>query len=253
MRIGLLMKDCSAYHELARGLTDLGHQVAALTKNYPLAPLDYHEIAQFMRAAHGYDIIHNCMGTAPVIFSPFVTTPMLCMLDEYLNADEAAVCRDAPAHCYFAADSRGHAIDGLRHLFILENGMDIMPMYLSAYKIILREHTREDQRPWGFYRVLLDQGDHKVKQITVWPGKRLSLQSHRRRAEHWVIVNGQARVTVNDRVSELCTREAVDIPPGAAHRIQNIGEGPLVFIEVQQGDYFGEDDIIRLEDDFGRA
>jgi len=253
MRIGLLMKDRAAYRDLAGGLIDRGHQVTVMTKNYPLAPRDYHEIAQFMRATHGFDLIHNCMGIAPIIFSPFIPTPMLCILDEYLNADDAAICRCAPPHCYFAADSQRHVVDGLRHLFVLENGMDIMPMYLSAYELIGRENSREDQRPWGFYRVLSDQSDHKVKQITVWPGKRLSLQSHRHRSEHWLIVSGQARVTVNDREYDLNAQDAVDIPRGAAHRIQNTGGIPLVFVEVQLGDYFGEDDIIRLDDDFGRT
>jgi len=253
MHIGLLMKDCATYHDLARGLVDHGLQVTILTKTYPLKLHDCHDIATFMQADQGFDLIHNCMGTAPIIFNLFITTPMLCTLDEYLHPDDADICRKAPARCYFAATSQLHVVDGLRHLFVQENGMDVLPMYLSAYELIRRENSREDQRPWGFYRVLLDQSDHKVKQITVWPGKRLSLQSHQRRAEHWVIVRGQARVTVNDRIHELGAQDAVDIPRGAAHRIQNIGESPLVFIEVQQGDYFGEDDITRLDDDFGRA
>jgi len=253
MRIGLMMKECAAYHDLARGLADHGHQVMTLNKIYPLKLIDYHDIATFMSEAQGIDLIHNGMGTAPLIFCPLITTPLLSMLDEYPNPDDAAIYLNAPAHCYFAATSRQHMVDGLRHLFVLENGMDVLPMYLSAYELIRRENSREDRRPWGFYRVLLDQSDHKVKQITVWPEKRLSLQSHQRRAEHWVIVSGQGRVTVNDRIYDLNPQDAVDIPRGAAHRIQNIGTSPLVFIEVQQGDYFGEDDIIRFDDDFGRV
>lgn len=253
MRIGLIMKDTGACQDLARGLTEYGHQVATLAMACPLKIRDYQDIAAFMQAAQGFDLIHTCMGAAPIIFSPFIPTPMLCTLDEYLHGEEADICRKAPARCYFAATHQRHVVEGLRHLFVLENGMDVLAMYLSAYELIRSENASEDQRPWGFYRVLSDRSDYKVKQITVWPGKRLSLQSHQRRAEHWIIVSGQARVTVNDRIYDLCARDAVDIPLGAAHRIQNTGEGPLVFIEVQQGDYFGEDDITRLEDDFGRA
>jgi len=247
------MRDCAANHDLSRGLADCGHQVTTLIMHHPLTQHDYHTIATFMQEAEGFDLIHNALGTAPLVFCPFIATPMLCALDEYLCPEDAAIYRNAPSHCYFAATSQRHMVDGVRHLFVLENGMDVLPMYLSAYELIRRENAREDQRPWGFYRVLLDQSDHKVKQITVWPEKRLSLQSHQRRAEHWIMVSGQARVTVNDRMYELKAQDAIDIPRGAAHRIQNIGETPLVFIEVQLGDYFGEDDITRLDDDFGRA
>ncbi len=111
----------------------------------------------------------------------------------------------------------------------------------------------EDHRPWGFYVVLSDEPDHKVKRIVVYSGKRLSLQRHRRRSEHWHIVNGDAIVTLNDKEIRLKKGESVDITVGAAHRVKNTGTENLVFIEIQQGDYFGEDDIERLEDDFGRV
>ena len=108
-------------------------------------------------------------------------------------------------------------------------------------------------RPWGHYDVLIDEADHKVKRIVVEPGKRLSLQRHTRRAEHWYVVRGKALVTRDTELIPLGPGNAVDIPRGAAHRIQNPGDVPLVFIEVQRGDYFGEDDIERLEDDYGRS
>lgn len=110
-----------------------------------------------------------------------------------------------------------------------------------------------DHRPWGFYEVLSDAADHKVKRITVRPGKRLSLQRHRRRSEHWFVVKGRALVTLDGREIEIEGGGSIDIPQGSSHRIANIGEDDLVFIEVQRGDYFGEDDIERLEDDFGRV
>lgn len=111
----------------------------------------------------------------------------------------------------------------------------------------------EDHRPWGYYQVLSDEPDHKVKRIVVFPGKRLSLQRHRRRTEHWYILCGEAIVTRNDEQLHLRGGESVDIPKGAIHRVVNPGTENMAFIEVQTGDYFGEDDIERLEDDFGRA
>jgi mannose-6-phosphate isomerase len=110
-----------------------------------------------------------------------------------------------------------------------------------------------DHRPWGYYEVLADAPDHKVKRIVVFPGKRLSLQRHRRRSEHWYILQGQALATIDDREITLCPGRAVDIPVGASHRIANRGAVDVAFIEVQTGDYFGEDDIERIEDDFGRS
>ncbi len=110
-----------------------------------------------------------------------------------------------------------------------------------------------DHRPWGFYEVLTDEEDHKVKRITVYPGKRLSLQRHRRRSEHWHCIGGTGAVTLDDARIELTKGESVDIPRGAAHRVENTGSGNFRFVEVQQGDYFGEDDIERIEDDYGRA
>jgi len=109
-----------------------------------------------------------------------------------------------------------------------------------------------DERPWGSYEVVLDAPDHKVKQIVVKPGKRLSYQKHARRAEHWFIVRGNGTVTLDDTPVPVAPGTAVDIALGASHRIENTGDDDLVFVEVQHGDYFGEDDIVRLEDDFGR-
>jgi mannose-6-phosphate isomerase len=110
------------------------------------------------------------------------------------------------------------------------------------------------ERPWGNYTMLDDDAaDHKVKRIVVHPGKRLSYQRHSKRAEHWFIVSGTAQVTLNGKVIELGPGQAIDIPLEGAHRIANEGTVDVVFIEVQHGTYFGEDDIVRLEDDYGRA
>jgi mannose-6-phosphate isomerase-like protein (cupin superfamily) len=112
---------------------------------------------------------------------------------------------------------------------------------------------RFDRRPWGTFTVLDEADGFKVKRIEVLPGKRLSYQKHAQRAEHWVVVNGTAVVTLDDREVIVEAGQAIDIAVGAAHRVENRGEETLVFIEVQRGGYLGEDDIVRLQDDFGRA
>lgn len=111
----------------------------------------------------------------------------------------------------------------------------------------------EDQRPWGYYQVISDEPDVKVKKICVYPGKRLSLQRHQRRSEHWYVIAGQAVVTLGSHDIRLEAGRSVDIPQGFLHRIMNAGTENLVFIEVQTGSYFGEDDIERVEDDYGRV
>lgn len=112
---------------------------------------------------------------------------------------------------------------------------------------------RFDRRPWGTFTVL-DEGDgFKVKRIEVLPGKRLSYQKHTQRAEHWVVVQGTAKVTLDDREIIVDAGKAIDIAIGSAHRVENPGAESLVFIEVQRGGYLGEDDIVRLQDDFGRG
>jgi len=107
-------------------------------------------------------------------------------------------------------------------------------------------------RPWGFFEVLADEKDHKTKRITVEPGGRLSLQRHRKRKEHWFVVCGEAVVTIDGEDILLVSGQAIDIEQGASHRVSNMGVEVLVIIEVQLGEYFGEDDIERIEDDYGR-
>src|SRR5205085_992700 len=109
-----------------------------------------------------------------------------------------------------------------------------------------------DQRPWGSFTVLDEGHAYKVKRIEVLPDKRLSYQKHERRSEHWMVVQGTAKVTLDGREITVNTGGTVDIPSGAAHRIENVGLETLVFIEIQRGTYFGEDDIQRLQDDYGR-
>ena len=110
------------------------------------------------------------------------------------------------------------------------------------------------ERPWGNYTVLDDDApDHKVKRLVVHPGKRLSYQRHSKRAEHWFIVSGTAQVTLDGSVIEVHAGQAIDIPLGARTGSPTRATPTSCFIEVQHGTYFGEDDIVRLEDDYGRG
>jgi len=115
------------------------------------------------------------------------------------------------------------------------------------------EFFEEDYRPWGYYQVLSDEPDHKVKRIVVYPGKRISLQRHLHRAEHWYIIYGEAMVLLDNKELFLRSGESLDIPQGTLHRIMNSGTDNMIFIEIATGDYFDEDDIERIEDDYGRV
>ena len=110
-----------------------------------------------------------------------------------------------------------------------------------------------EARPWGGFLTMEEGRGYKVKRLFVLPGQRLSLQRHRFRAEHWVVVRGSPRVIIAGRARRLKPRGSVDVPRGAWHRIENSGRVPVVLIEVQHGPYLGEDDIIRRQDDYGRA
>lgn len=110
----------------------------------------------------------------------------------------------------------------------------------------------KSDRPWGKYEVLQESSTHKVKCIWVNPGQRLSYQRHAKRSEHWFIVQGTGEVTINGEVRPIAPGDIVDFGIGVLHRISNTGKENIVFVEVQTGTYFGEDDIERIEDDFGR-
>lgn len=124
--------------------------------------------------------------------------------------------------------------------------------YIKTYEKIIEKTRPDNLRPWGHYEVFADTPNHKLKNIVVYPGKRLSLQRHKRRSEHWHIISGEGLVTINNQQTLLVPGNSIDIPQGAVHRVENQGNEDMSFVEVQRGDYFGEDDIERLEDDYGR-
>lgn len=110
-----------------------------------------------------------------------------------------------------------------------------------------------EERPWGRWDDLYEEPGFKVKRLTVKPGQRLSYQTHARRSERWTVAKGEALVTLNDKEIRLGLGAQLEVPLGAAHRLANPGTGELVVVEVQFGDYLGEDDIKRISDDYGRA
>ena len=116
-----------------------------------------------------------------------------------------------------------------------------------------RWRTTAAYRPWGFYESLIAGDRFQVKRIVVTPGQKLSLQKHFHRAEHWVVVSGTALVTRDAETMMLHENESVYLPLGCVHRLENPGQIPLTLIEVQSGAYLGEDDIVRIEDTYGRA
>ena len=109
------------------------------------------------------------------------------------------------------------------------------------------------ERPWGWYETVSEAPGNKIKRIHVHAGQQLSLQKHQQRAEHWVVVQGQARVTLDAKEFDLLPGQSCDISVGQVHRLANTTDAPVEIVEVQFGSYLGEDDIVRLQDDYGRA
>jgi len=168
--------------------------------------------------------------------------------------------------CYVRADGRLVAVLGAQDLVIAATGdailvaargraqevKDLVARLESARRTEHVSHARV-YRPWGYFESV-DAGErYQVKRLMVRPGQALSLQRHRRRAEHWVVVSGRARVTRDDKVLTVEENQSVFIPLGAKHRLENPGSEPLFVVEVQSGDYFGEDDIERFDDRYNRS
>ena len=167
--------------------------------------------------------------------------------------------------CYLRSHGPLIATLGLKDVVIVATGDVVLAAAKDRSQDVkrfitrLRESGRTEgishivvNRPWGTYQTVDFGPNYQVKRITVKPGAKLSLQKHAKRAEHWVVVNGTARVTRDDDLITLHPNMSISIPLGAVHRLENIGKVPLELIEVQSGSYLGEDDIVRLTDDYGR-
>jgi mannose-1-phosphate guanylyltransferase/mannose-6-phosphate isomerase len=186
--------------------------------------------------------------------------------DDVGNAGRGDVMFESSSRCYVHADHRLVALLGTEDLFVVETSDAVLVGHKDhaqdVKKIVERlqrskrketDFHREVFRPWGSFDSI-DQGDkYQVKRITVAPGAKLSLQYHHHRAEHWVVVSGTGKVRIGDRTQLLAENQSVYIPIGETHSLENPGAIPLELIEVQSGSYLGEDDIVRLEDIYGRA
>jgi mannose-1-phosphate guanylyltransferase/mannose-6-phosphate isomerase len=163
------------------------------------------------------------------------------------------------------ADKRLVATIGLEDLVVVDTEDATLVCHKSRVQDVrkvvetLKQRNAEEHlvhrtvwRPWGSYTVLENGDQYKIKRIMVHPKARLSLQLHHRRSEHWVVVTGTARVTRGEAVYDLAVNESTYIPMNTKHRLENPGETPLQIIEVQNGHYLGEDDIVRFQDDYGR-
>ena len=117
----------------------------------------------------------------------------------------------------------------------------------------MKNSAETDHRPWGYFKVLADEPDHKVKQIVVYPRKRLSLQKHHHRAEHWVVTQGNPKITLNKKYFTMKPEETIFIPLGSVHRIENPYKKPVRIIEAQVGSILKENDIVRYKDVYGRV
>jgi mannose-1-phosphate guanylyltransferase/mannose-6-phosphate isomerase len=182
------------------------------------------------------------------------------------NATQGSVVIEDSRNCNVATDGTLVALEGVDNLVVVAthdavlvsrqkdgNGLKRLVAKVKAVAPEVTEHHTKVDRPWGSYQSL-DNGDrHQVKRIIVKAGGRLSLQKHHHRSEHWIVVRGAALVTINDTIKTVHENESIYIPIGATHRLENPGKIPLELIEVQTGSYLGEDDIVRIEDDYQRA
>ena len=186
--------------------------------------------------------------------------------DDAGNVAVGDVVLEGATNCYVRSDGMLAAVIGLTDVVVVVTEDAVLAMNRSQaqdVKMIVERlkaagrpeavaHNRS-YRPWGYYESLIRGERFQVKRIVVSPGRQLSLQSHFHRAEHWVVVNGTAKVTRDAETLIVRENESVYLPLGCVHRLENPGRIPLTLIEVQSGAYLGEDDIVRLEDQYGRA
>lgn len=186
--------------------------------------------------------------------------------DDQGNASQGDVIVDNCSNSYFRSESRLVAACGVDNLVVVETADAILVadrrtvQNVKNIVSVLKQQERPEAslhrlvyRPWGSYESLVNAERFQVKRIIVNPGGILSLQKHHHRAEHWIVVQGTAEVTCEDKVFMLGVDESTYIPLGHKHRLANRGDQPLELIEVQSGDYLGEDDIVRFEDVYGRS
>jgi mannose-1-phosphate guanylyltransferase/mannose-1-phosphate guanylyltransferase/mannose-6-phosphate isomerase len=182
------------------------------------------------------------------------------------NAAQGVAVFEDSRNCNVASDGPVVALEGVDDLVVVAthdavlvsrqkdaNGLKRLVAKLKVTAPQVTEDHLKVHRPWGSVQALEDGERYQVKRLVVKAGERLSLQMHHHRSEHWIIVRGTAKVTINDQIKTVHENESIYIPLGATHRLENPGKIPLELIEVQTGSYLGEDDIVRIEDDYKRS
>ena len=191
----------------------------------------------------------------------------LAAKDAHGNAARGDVALEAARGCYVRADARHVSLLGVENLLVVETDDAVLVASHAraeeVKQVVERLAARDGHslhvshsrvyRPWGYYESIDADDGFQVKRLMVKPGHAISLQRHRHRAEHWVVVAGRARVTRGEEVVLLEANQSTYIPAGARHRLENAGEAPLYVVEVQSGSYLGEDDIERFEDQYNRT
>jgi mannose-6-phosphate isomerase-like protein (cupin superfamily) len=221
-------------------------------------------LADLASRAREFEIAHSFLGALPLAAAATLGAPLLTTLAAPVDPALAALCARTGQFAWFVAAGEAARLAGVAFVSTIQPAADaadarrMATEYLAVYAKIAADAAARridkvhDKRPWGEYFVLSDTPTFKVKRIDVLAGKRLSYQRHKHRSEHWMVVGGSARVTLDGREILLCAGQAIDVPAGTWHRIENCGQELLSFVEVQHGTYFGEDDIERQQDDFGR-
>jgi len=229
-------------------------------------------IKMFTEAGHNCDQLFVLLHVDPTIERPFKTKPVLSVEERMemlyaLSSVHNVIPYNTEAELYAYLKENENKIsvrflgDDYRIKPFTGGNLDIPIYYLNRdhgwsttkFKKSISDSLKEtDERPWGNYEVLLDSPNCKVKQIVVKPGGKLSYQFHTKRREQWTIVKGEAVIILDGERLFRTAGESIKIPLGTKHRVINEGEEDLIFIEVQTGSYFGEDDIIRIEDEYNR-
>jgi mannose-1-phosphate guanylyltransferase/mannose-6-phosphate isomerase len=243
----------------ARDLDFLRLEAAA----FACAPAEPVDVAVMEKTRSGA-VIECELGWSDV--GSFATLWELGRKDAEGNAVSGDVSLLGASGCYVRADGRHVAVIGAEDLVIVETGdallvatrersQEVKELVARLERGKRSEHVSHARvyRPWGYYESVDGGENFKVKRLMVKPGQALSLQRHRKRAEHWVVVRGRARVTKDGEVHEVLENESIFIPLGAKHRLENPGAEPLFVVEVQSGTYFGEDDIERFDDRYNRG
>ena len=272
---GTLLEEMRAHSPAILAATEacLGKSRVTQGKGYEQVELDaasFKEVAEdsidyaVMEKSHKVAVVPCSIGWSDI--GSWAALSELSVADADGNRVEGEALLHESTNCYIRSNERMVGAVGLDNLLIIDTpdallvahksrSQDVKHLYAAlkgkgheTYKLHRTVH-----RPWGTYTVLEDGNRFKIKRIVVKPGASLSLQMHHHRSEHWIVVSGMAKVVNGDQEFLVATNQSTYIPAGHRHRLENPGVLDLVMIEVQSGEYLGEDDIVRFQDNYGRV